>query len=334
MPLRSSNNPDGSSQQENQENQDSTSGSNTTTDPQDQVTDDSGNQEGSPEDYYAFLEKTVVENTKRMKELADTNRRLQQDVSSIRSGLDKKPPTQEAPPAPTKTPEEERAEFFNNPREMFRAMMREELKATVEPLRQEVQSILADRNKGSLLSQFENDPRFKSILSDKLARYHVENVLQQQVAAGVTIDQNIVMQTVVQIAGLKMTGMLPEVEGLDSSSSDTSSGNGNNGNRDGGSSGNQDDRRITSSNSTPSNRNNMPPVPAHLRPSPPAGPRNNNQQGGATRTLNENEKRIARESKLSDKEYIELYDMPASEVKNWVPEKERQQNNNQGGGKK
>lgn len=288
-------------------------------------TDDSANDET----YFKFLEKSFADNARALQALQEQNRTLQQKVDSVATETRQVRATSNEPPKVELTPEQEREEFFNNPRKMFRDLIKEELQKTVEPLQREVQSIVSERSRTTLLSKFEGDPRFKKAFSIPLVKKHIENVLEQQVALGHGVDANIVQQAVIQVMGLYSMDSLPDIDGYSREpAGNNGDGNGNNVEiRDGGTG--SGERRITPSNSTPANNRNNMSTPAHLRPSPPRAPSNIGRGNkGNFAPLNENEKRLARESNLTDEQFRELQNLSAANVVKYAGDKPKDQGGN------
>jgi hypothetical protein len=305
MPLRTGEEQNQNTDTSDETTEDQTSSADTATNQQtDPATDDNT-------EYYRLLETTATNSLQAMRDLQEQNRRLQEQLSGIETRMKETTPT--TPPAPTRTPEEEREAFFNNPREAMRGLIKEELAATVAPLQQEVRSLLTDRVSSSLLSKFENHPKIAPHIKDTLIRKHVERALQQAANSGVTLTEQHAMAAVVQVVGLKNMGMLDSIDGI-TSSSDTPPAN----NERGAPSPTNNSAPLPA-NSTPANRSSVP-TPPHLRPTPPAGPRN---QGNASdkkpwRELDANEKILAKKSGLSDYEYLELQErVSPRDVANW-----------------
>lgn len=323
MPLRNGEQTQGEGNQNNQqESGDNQTSGNSTSD--NQETNEPQNQVIKDQAYYDLLERTVQQSTQALRTIQEQNRVLQDQVRGINERVNTQSNTTTTPP---KTEEEERNEFFQNPKKMFREMIKEEMQATVAPLQQQVSSLLGASAKDSLLGKFERDPKFAKAFADKLVKYHVEQVLEEQKRLGQPINEAVVTQAVIQVMGLRNLDMLPAVPGLELEQHQEQR---NVETRDG--SGSNNNRQITSENQRPANRGSDNMIPPHLRSSPPAGPRGNNNgngnNGAPTRVLTEQEKYMARLNRMTDAEYIELMDMPAHKVAHSSPPA-----NNQGGQK-
>lgn len=221
--------------------------------------------------YIKLLEDTVREQ----------NRRLQEAATSA-----SRPP--EAPKPPAKTPEEERQEFYNDPMNANRRLIREELTATVGPLIDFVNQMKGNSATDQLVTQFKNDARFS-----RMWDADVEGYVRQQ--ASTVAPAQLTEQTfgfiVVSAIGMKASGILPTASGLPSASAPAP----------------------TPPTPTPTPTPAPMPTPPHMRPTAPAGP-GGNPPAKTLRPLTEHEERIRRENNMTHEAFLKFQEMPSSDV--------------------
>ena len=224
--------------------------------------------------------------------LREQNRQIQEqnnELSRLRTA-------RENPPPPPPNPEEERAAFYNNPKEETRKIVQDALRETIAPLTEFVSEFRSQSKVGKLVSNVKNDSRFSSVWDSDIEEY-VEQALNAAAAQGVQLNDTIALQAAVNAVGMKQIGAL---------------GNGST-RRD-----NPPAPRNDGDNRSPNNQPNrsdrpMPPTPPHLRPTAPSGSRND-QGRNQQRPLTEAEKRLARENKMTDVEYLQWLEAPADQV--------------------
>lgn len=226
--------------------------------------------------------------------LAETSRRLQEVENERARGS-------ATPPPPPPDPERERSEFYNNPKESTRQLIREELESSVGEIREFVRSFKGASAIDKLVERFAVDPRFKSMWDSSVEAYVREQ------AAGVP-PANLNDQTfgflVVSAIGLKATGML-------SASSPAAT-----------------PPAPPAPTPTPAPAPGAPsptptpmPTPPHMRPSPPPGAPPTQDQP-AQRPLTELEQRLLREynagkpkeKQMDEKQFLIWQTMPAADV--------------------
>lgn len=179
-------------------------------------------------------------------------------------------------PTPPPDPEKQKAEFFNNPHNTVQEIVRKELKEAIAPLQDFVSNLSSETAYNKIKQQVRAE--FGNVWDNA-----VENAVDQVMLSGkvaVTVDN--VRATTVQAIGLKSLGRLP----------------GSNVQQPPAPQNNQD--------------NNNMITPPHLRPSNPPSPQNNNNK--PKRALTENERRIARENRMTDEEYLSWLEVPDTEV--------------------
>ncbi|MBA2704697.1 MAG: hypothetical protein H0U60_12700 [Blastocatellia bacterium] len=215
--------------------------------------------------------------------LRDQNRRIQE----LQDQLARTTTPPAAPASASRTEEEERQDFYNRPVATTRLMIQEELDRTIKPLTDFVQQMRGGTESEKILNRLKGDPRFAP---------HWDMAVEQAVNGVIArlspdqINEQTIMSTIIQAIGLKSIGQLAPVPGSP----------------------------VPAPAPTPQPstqpQNGNPPVttPPHMRPSSPPGP--NANQPPRRRQLNENEKRLAREKRMSDDTYLDWLEMPASQI--------------------
>lgn len=212
--------------------------------------------------------------------LRENNKKIQELENQLAEA--KKP----APP-PERSREELNQAFFNDPVSVIDDRMERlerRLRDSIAPLQEVANQFNRTSAIDNLIAQFKSDARFSSAWNQPL-----ENWIREE-AAKVDpkyLNENSFGIIVINGIGMQSIGMI-----------------------------NKPPAPVPS---TPSN-NNLPPTPSntmvtppHMRPSAP--PSNNPQDNQPKhRELTELEKRVARERGLSDEAYLELLDVPASQV--------------------
>jgi hypothetical protein len=231
---------------------------------------------------------TESENVTRYNALLEDNLREQnRKIQELQDELARVKQTPAGPAAPTRTEEEERQEFYNRPMAATRQLIKEELDRTIAPLTEFVQQMRGGSESERIISKLKVDPRFSSMWDAS-----VEQAVNSVVARlnPDQINEQTITSTVIQAIGLKAIGQLAPVAPSSAPASAPSP---------------------TPTPSTPAE--NRPVVtPPHMRPSAPPGPSSN--QRPARRQLNENEKRLAREKRMTDDQYLDWIEMPASAI--------------------
>lgn len=202
--------------------------------------------------------------------------------------------------------------FWNDPI----TVLRKELADTVKPLVEFRDEVQANTVYDKVKNSFKTDSRYKEFL----AIPEVEGYVDQIMAKNRGVKDETVLGNAYQAAVLSVRGAM-ELGALDKPKSMINSADPN-----------KPKLELVDPNKDESNkRNDM--LPPHLRPSsaPPAG---NKSESAKLREMSEDERRLARENKLSDAEYIELTDnvRPADVIK-WRSEALKAADKTKEGGK-
>jgi hypothetical protein len=217
--------------------------------------------------YVEILEATLREQNARIQALADQVNRPA------------------APVETPKSPEEIRAEFYNDPITVQRKLIQEELQKAVAPLVEFTRGLRGDGTPyGNLKSRFKNDPRYKEMFNDPNFELAVDHVMSRS-----DLSEGAMQNTLINIAGLKAVGQLEAAligQGI---------------------------APVRPSEVTPTPPP-PPPVstPPYVKPSapPPVAP----PGPPPRRELTENERRLARERGMSEDQYLDWLEVPASGV--------------------
>lgn len=200
--------------------------------------------------------------------LREQNARVQQFEDSAARGTVAPAPT----PAPQKSPAELNQEWYNRPAELTREIvgqeignLREDFRKTIEPLLDFARGMRGEGTPfNSILNRLKADPRFANAQITPDVEAAAQDILRNNRAE--INDQN-VMAAIVQAQGLKSMNMLVGYSSVPAIPT----------------------------------QNPQPPMstPAHLRPSAPPGPRQQNTAADEMKRkidgLSENERRIVRE---------------------------------------
>lgn len=231
-----------------------------------------------------------IDNSRYISTLEETLREQNRHIQELTTKLSSTP--EPVHREPEKTTEERRQEFFNDPVEANRRLIREELQSTVAPLVEFVNQLKGGTKTDELVNRFKNDVRFSGMWDNDVeafVRNQVKNVSADQ------LNDNVFGTVVVSAIGMKATGILPKANGngfADPSSRNTPA-------------------PAPNPNPTP-----MPTTPPHMRPSAPPGPSGNPEGKKKARELTELERRLARERRMTDAEYLEWLEVPATDVVN------------------
>lgn len=221
--------------------------------------------------YIKLLEDTVREQNRRLNEAA---------ASTSRPAA--------PPPPPAKTVEEERQEFYNDPVNSNRRLIREELEATVGPILAYVNELKGGTAIDKFVNQFKSDARFA-----RMWDADVENYVRQQssTVSPAQLTEQTVGFIVVSAIGMKASGILPTSSGLPSAMPET-----------------------PPAPPAPTPTPAPMPTPPHMRPSAPGGPPAPAGNGKVLRALTEHEERIRRENNMTVEQFLTFQEMPSQEV--------------------
>jgi hypothetical protein len=219
--------------------------------------------------YVKLLEGSLAEQNRRLAELERRN-------------------TEPAPPSvPVKTKDELRQEYFDSPIDATRKLIREELEATVGPLKDFVAGMRGQTAIDKLIDRLKINPRFQRSWNVELEAYVREQAAAIPVA---NLSENSLNFVVLAGIGLQQTGDIVAPA-------------------------------ARPSDSPPPLRDPVVPTPPHMRPSAPASP-SAAPRAPKTRELNENERRLLREynnnkpadKKMTEAQFVEWQTMPSNEV--------------------
>lgn len=222
--------------------------------------------------YLELVEGTIRAQNARLADLERQNAELLQSRSA-------------PPAAPTRTPEEERNAFYENPRAAIREVLTQELKETIAPLLAFANEAKATTQLDKLIAQVRTDPRVSSQWGPRLEafiRSQLENVPPHQ------LNAQVVSSVTLAAIGQKTIGMI---------------------------------REDSPSPAPVTPREPVAPAPPYMRPSAPAGPSNLNP-APTHRPLTELELRVLREfnagkptkEQMTEAQFLEWQSMPAREV--------------------
>jgi hypothetical protein len=209
--------------------------------------------------------------------LRDQNRQIQALQSQIT--------TPAAPATPAPSAEDLKTQFYNDPVNTTRSIVEEALSRTIAPLNDFVRGL---RIEGSpydrMLSKFRADARFAPVLQDPHVLAAVEKIM-----GAAELNEVNMQSAIVHAMGLKSMGLLGTMVEAPRS--------------------NEPAPAPAAPTPTPSTV-----IPPHVRPSGspgPAGPTNNAPRA---RQLTETEKRLARENRMTDEQYLKWLEAPADGV--------------------
>lgn len=223
--------------------------------------------------------------------IREQNRRIQEMETNL---------AQRAPvtPTPPPDPDTERQEFYNNPKEATRKLLREELDASIGPIAEFVKQFKGATAIDKYVEQFKLDPRFQNLWDPQVEQYVREQ--SGTIPPDKLNDTNFGF-LVVSAIGLKATGMLQSFAPPAASAAPVAA----------------------PTTPTPTAAPSSMPTPPHMRPSPPAGPTPGDSNGGKKiRPLNENELRLLREynagkppsKQMTHEQFLVWQDMPSADV--------------------
>lgn len=216
------------------------------------------------------------------------------EISKLNARLDNPVPVPPAPPVdPPKTKEEEDKEFWDSPRDMIR----KELSEAIKPM----QDFITEQNQKSVVSEakdeyqtikakYKLDPRFTDLF--RVAEAHIDSLMANQAP----VEGNM-LAVLYGIRGAIALGDIPGVS-LEPTPVPV-------------------DPNVpqpvapVAPQPTPGVTSAM--LPAHIRPSPPTTVPGQ-PPVVQRRELNENERRLARESGLTPDQYLDLQELPADKV--------------------
>ena len=195
-----------------------------------------------------------------------------------------------APPTATQTPDE----FWKNPAQHIRELIKEETTRAVKPLYDFKDRFEARSAYDTLKDRFRSDPRYKEIFPK------IEGAVDQLLSRAEKIDENIMNTAVLSAAGALALGMIPQP---------------------GATAGNQPATPQTPANpNTPAAPTPGAPVqrsdlvtPPHLRPSG-AAQHTTDEPAGRKVELTELQKRLARENGMTEQQYVDWLELPADKV--------------------
>jgi hypothetical protein len=223
--------------------------------------------------------------------LEETLREQNRTIQALQNG--QRPAAPAAPAPPPRDPQAERQEFYNEPMEATRRIVRTELEQTVAPLLEFVKEFKGQGVSDRLKNTVKNDPRFSGMWDADVERA-VDDTLSR--VKPESINEDIVRSAAVQAIGLKAMNLLP-TSAAPAPPAPTPPAPAPAG-----------ERRVTS--------------PAHMRPSAPPAPSAPNGKP-ALRPLTENEERLRREQKISHEDFLFWQNLPASEVTTAIPPSKR-----------
>lgn len=222
--------------------------------------------------------------------LEDTLREQNRTIQQLQNAT---PPV--APPAaPPRNPEAERQDFYNDPIEATRKVVKTALEETVAPLLDFVKEMRGATTTDRIKNQVKNDPRFSGIWDADIERAVDETLTR---VAPDKINEDVVRSAAVQAIGLKTMNMLP----------------------------------TTTPRTDNPNPNPNPPAPTerrvttppHMRPSAPPAPSSQTNGAKKLRPLTENEERLRRENKQTHEDFLFWLELPANEVTTAIPPSQR-----------
>ena len=193
------------------------------------------------------------------------------------------------PPTPQPTTDELKQRFYNDPHGATRDIIREELKQAIQPLQDFTQNFRSETQTERLLTRFKADPRFAPMWDSNIEE--TVTALLRNVAPA-SINEQTIQAAIVNAIGLKAVGMLPGGNRQPVNNNSAPTPNGGNG------------EQRTENRAVP---------PAHMRPSAPPSP-STPVGGQRVRQLTEGEKRLARENRMTDQEYLYWLDRPSDGV--------------------
>lgn len=213
-----------------------------------------------------------------------TIRAQNERIAQLEAQLNKR--GNEPPPPPPKSKEELRQEFYDDPVGATQRVIRDELRESIEPLRDFVKTFRGQSRVDQLLDAAKRNPKFATHWGPKLEQY-VRSQLEQVDLS--TFTEQAFNFLILSAIGLKASGFITE------------------------------DAALSNNPPTPNTpvAGNPPP---YFRPSatPPAGPAPD--PNAPSRPLTELELRVLREynnthpRKMTEKEFLDWQNVPANEV--------------------
>jgi hypothetical protein len=191
-------------------------------------------------------------------------------------------------PAPAPSAEDLKTQFYNDPVNTTRSIVEEALNRTIAPLNDFVRGL---RIEGSpydrLMSKFRADARFAPVLQDPHVLAAVERIM-----GAAELNEVNMQSAIVHAMGLKSMGLLGTiVEAPAGTPAPTPA--------------------PAPAAPTPTPSTVLPP---HVRPSAAPTPAGANGGQPRARQLTETEKRLARENRMTDEQYLKWLETPADEV--------------------
>lgn len=210
----------------------------------------------------------ISEEAKRL--LGEVLGETKRENASLKAKVDELLRQKNAPPEVKKSDEERKADFYKDPM----MALEEVVKKVTAPLTDFVTGYRTNDEYARIKNEIKNDPRF----APKFAKLEpvLDGLIKQALDGGAVLSPGLVYSSVLAAIGLIEVGNIPGVS-----------------------------FREEAPVSKPENKSESRPVitPPHLAPSTPPQPR---APEAKTRDLTENEKRLAREMKLTPEQYIEL----------------------------
>src|SRR5215203_2785 len=264
--------------QQDQQNQDESQNQTSQDQSQSPQTPQTNNQQGGNTDNNSGRYIQLLE-----EQLREQNRQIQ----NLNSQMEQRQ-TQVAQ-APQPTTDELKQRFYNDPHGATRDIIREELKQAIQPLQDFTQNFRSETQTERLLTRFKADPRFAPMWDSNIEE--TVTALLRNVAPA-SINEQTIQAAIVNAIGLKAVGMLPGGNRQPVNNNSAPTPNGGNG------------EQRTENRAVP---------PAHMRPSAPPSP-STPAGGQRVRQLTEGEKRLARENRMTDQEYLYWLDRPSDGV--------------------
>lgn len=191
----------------------------------------------------------------------------------------------EAPKPPVPDPAAQTKGFYDKPIESVTEIVRREINEAIAPLKGFVSAYTTNDELSKMKNELRINPNIAKVLD--VGEAYVDRLISEATSKGAPLTREMVMGAVASVKGGIDLGWIQSNGGT-----------------------------APAPPAPPAGGGNPPPpnAPPHLRPSAPPAP-----AAGAPkklRDLNEEERRLARENKLSDEEYLLALDMPAGAVTN------------------
>lgn len=186
----------------------------------------------------------------------------------------------EEPPA--RSVEEERTQWFENPQEATRAVVRQEMERTVAPLLEIAKELRGTTTGGNIKAKFKVDPRYAKYLSNPT----IDAYLDQAIASLPNVNEDSVRAAIVHIIGMANVGDVPGYNPAPA---------------------------IPQAQQT-STQQPVPPTPPYIPPSPGPAPRRESSDAVKRRPLTEGEDFLRRQRGMTVEKWWELMEAPADKV--------------------